>query len=274
MMRYAGITSPANPLIKETVRLKGRRGGQGAFLVEGPHLIEAAVEAPGCEVLRVFFSGEFSSRKEGRQLLQRTAKAGGPQGQPAFFEVPEKVLSKLSDTKSPQGVVAVVALRGVRLEEVPFKASPFLVVCDGVQDPGNLGTIIRVADAADADAVVCMPGTCDPFSPKVLRSTAGSLFHVPVLSAGCEALAAYCDANGIQLCVTDVRAETSIYEHDLTRAVALVFGSEAHGASGFLRERAARLVRIPIPGRAESLNVATAASICLYEAVRQRRSGR
>ena len=146
-----------------------------------------------------------------------------------------------------------------------------IVVCDGIKDPGNIGTIVRAADASGVDAVLLTPGTCDAFMSKALRASAGSIFALPVLpDTGVEEIVGFLAKRRIRLYAADVRASRSLYETDLRGPAAIVFGNEAHGIGAALFQNAEVLFRIPITGRAESLNVAMAASIILYEAVRQR----
>lgn len=265
-MKFIEITSPANPIIKEALKIKEKhaRYRHEAFLIEGPHLMEMAAASPDVEIKRVFFTEEFSAKREGQSLLRQAAKK-----EAQLIETSGHILSKLTDTETPQGVIAVVSYKIINLDEISFKNIPFLVVCDGIQDPGNLGTIIRASDAAGADAVIILPGTCDAFMPKTIRATAGSLFNIPVVYSEPNTLFGYLDSKDIALHATDVHAKMSIYESDLKYPVAIAFGNEAHGVSEALLKRAKGL-KIPILGKAESLNVAMAASVCLYEVVRQR----
>jgi TrmH family RNA methyltransferase len=145
-----------------------------------------------------------------------------------------------------------------------------LVVIDGIRDPGNLGTIIRTSDAAGVDAVIVLPGTCDAFMPKAVRSTAGSIFNIPLVYPETDELMGWLRERSIRTLVADVNATLSLYEADLSRSLAFVFGNEAMGVHEKLRCEADARVKIPLSGKAESLNVAISAAICLYEAVRQR----
>ncbi|MBZ0156459.1 MAG: RNA methyltransferase [Alphaproteobacteria bacterium] len=277
-MRTLKITSPSNPMIREALRIREKRGKyrNAAFLVEGPHLMDMAISSPYTGIKRVFFTEAFRGREEGRQLLGRVAQKGDAgssgRGEREVFllEIPEPLLSRIAGTETPQGIVAIVSYPVTALGDIAFRDVPFLVVCDGIQDPGNLGTIIRVADAAGADGVVILPGSCDVFMPKTVRATAGSLFSLPIAYSSPDALADYFEVSGIMLAVADVRAEVPVYAFDFARPVAVAFGNEAHGPGRELRERAKGLVKIPIIGKAESLNVAMSATVCLYEAVRQR----
>lgn len=267
-MRFITITSLANPLIKETLKIKQRhaRYRHEAFLIEGLHLLEMALVSPLVEIKKIFFTKEFSNRRDGQRLLRQIAhKVEGM----TFIQVSEQVLNKLTDTEAPQGIVAIVSYKIASLDKISFKGISLLVVCDGIQDPGNLGTIIRASDAAGADAVVILPGTCDVFMSKTIRSTAGSLFNIPIVYSEQESFFNYLDLKNITLYAADVHAQTPIYEFNFKQSVAIAFGNEAHGVSEVLLKKAKGL-KIPIVGKAESLNVAMAASVCLYEVVRQR----
>jgi TrmH family RNA methyltransferase len=260
------ITSPSNPQIKEavTIRESGRKKGRSTFLIEGLHLIDAAIRA-GAEIDRVFFTDSFSAGREGREMLKTLAKANRN-----MFEVAPGLLNKIADTETPQGVVAVVTYFSLALDKLRLADPPLLAVADGIQDPGNLGAIIRTSDAAGADGVLLLPGACDPFMSKTVRATAGSIFNIPVVHTDRQDLLEWIKEKRIHLAVTAADAPKSVFDAALDMPVALVFGNEARGVSEQLRRATDLLIRIPIYGKAESLNVATAAAICLYEAVRQR----
>ncbi len=266
-MDFQRIISPSNPRIREAVaaRESGRKKGRSTFVVEGPHLIEMAVGA-GAEIGPVFFTGSFSSRKEGRGMLEILSRK-----MPDVFEVSPRLLNRIADTETPQGVVAVVKYYPPSFDDLRLGGRPLITVADGVQDPGNLGTIIRSSDAAGADCVILLPGTCDPFMPKTIRATAGSIFNIPIVRADDVAgVLKWLKEKTIRLAVTASDGKQTIFEARLDIPVAFALGNEAHGASEQIRKAADMLLRIPIYGRAESLNVATSAAICLYEAVRQR----
>lgn len=265
-MEYPIITSASNPKVREVLEVRDKRGGQrhNAFLIEGPHLLEMAVNA-GCVIRRVFFSESFIKKESGRRLLKQLSEAGSD-----IYTAREQIISKLAETETPQGILAVASCAPVDLNALTLRGYPFIVAAEGIQDPGNLGTIIRTSDAAGADAVVILPGTCDPFTPKSLRATAGSIFNLPVIFSETEDMTGWLKKRGISLIVTDRDADKSIFNSDLQGPLALVFGNEAQGVSQRLRDTADILIRIPIIGRAESLNVAASAAICLYETVRQR----
>jgi TrmH family RNA methyltransferase len=267
-MHCPKITSPSNPQIKEavTIRESGRKKGGGTFLIEGLHLIESAIRA-GAEIDRVFFTDSFSARREGGEMLKTLAKTNR-----SMFQVGPRLLNKIADTETPQGVVAVVTYSSLALDQLRLDDPPLIAVADGIQDPGNLGTIIRTSDAAGADGVLLLPGTCDPFMSKTVRATAGSIFNIPVVHTDRPDLLEWISEKRIHLAVTAADAPKSVFDVDLDVPVAFVFGNEARGVSERLRKAADLVVKIPIHGKTESLNVATSAAICLYEAVRQRRA--
>lgn len=265
-MSHQLITSTANPLIKEVLRRKERRRVGSSFVIEGVHLIEMALSCPAAVVERVFFAEHIYNSEQGRKLMDRLKESTVH-----LTETSKKVIDKLSDTETPQGIVAVISLKVPSLDAIRLKAVPMLLVCDGIKDPGNIGTIVRAADASGADAVLLTPGTCDPFMPKAVRASAGSVFALPVLpETGVEEIAGFLAERHIALYAADVRASSSLYETDFRGPAAMIFGNEAHGIGAKLLNKAELLFKIPVIGRAESLNVAMAASISLYEAVRQR----
>jgi TrmH family RNA methyltransferase len=265
-MKCLRITSLANPHIREMLSILRRRSDTGDrfFLIEGMHLLEMALDADAA-IKEVFFTAQFDSKEEGIRMLNRLA-AGGIR----LVEVTGQIMSRLTDTETPQGIAAVVRHQARGLGDLRLSSRPLLVVLDRIQDPGNLGTIIRTADAASADAVLLLPSTCDPFMQKTIRSTAGSIFNIPVIQAGLDELIAFMGEAGVKVAVASADAPSSLYETDLSGPVALVFGNEAQGVSSEMRQIADFAFRVPVPGKAESLNVATAAAVSIYEAIRQR----
>lgn len=256
MFRF--IESRQNPLIKEAFRIKDRKE-KGYLLIEGRHAIETACTSR-FKILRVFFSKNYKNSKFLKRLSEDVE----------VIETSERIISALSDTEHPQGIVAISTYETLRLEDLPLETDPLLVVCDSIQDPGNLGTIIRTADAAGASGIIVLPGTCDPFMPKVIRSSAGSIFNISLVFSQRTPLLRFLKTKKISLIVTAPSTEKIIYDLDLRGPVAFAFGNEARGVSPELIGAADELTSIPIIGKAESLNVSAAASICLYEAVRQR----
>lgn len=265
------LTSPKSERVTEVRRLHDRRhrAERGAFVVEGPPAVAASL-ARGVEELYVTpdAAGRYAD-------LVDQARSGGAR----VWRVSDAVLEAMSDTRQPQGILGVCPLVTVPLSEVlaPVAVShdAFIVVLDRVSDPGNAGTVIRTADAMGAAAVILTEGSVDPHNGKCVRSTAGSLFHVPIAAdipvaeviegaraAGCMLVAA--DAHGTATLGT--MGANAV----LAGRVAWVLGNEAHGVHEDLAAAAHESIAIPQFGGAESLNMAAAAAICLYATAAQR----
>ena len=263
-MTHKEITSTANARVKVWASLLERKGREreGRTLIEGTHLVQEAL-AHHVQAETLIYDLERGIPTEVQAVL------------PAHLEcvaVTPAVLAKLTDTPSPQSVVLVIekAAHAPRSHDFLFAAGALVAVVDGVQDPGNLGTIIRAADAAGATAVVLGKGTVDLFNPKVVRSTMGALFHLPVIEADLPTLLARAADHHVQLVGTSLQATASCYDLDLTAPTWFILGNEGKGISDAIAPYLNTKVIIPMPGKAESLNVAMAATVLLFEAVRQR----
>lgn len=264
MHRLLGKNNPELKSIKKLSRRR-HRDIEKKFLIEGIRFVEEALSS-AWPLESFIYSPRLVEGERGQALLEMAVRKGV-----RIMVVESCVMSELADTDTPQGVLAVMRQPNYRLEDLIGSRQALVVVVDGVQDPGNLGTIIRSADAAAANCAILLKGTVDLYNPKTLRSTMGSLFHLPVVTdVEPDNVLNLLSEAGLQLVVGAPSAARTVGSLDLTRPTALVVGSEARGPSSEVIQRAAHLVRIPMPGRAESLNVATAASILLYEAVRQR----
>jgi RNA methyltransferase, TrmH family len=262
------ITSPSNPAVRaarKLARTSSRARAGGRFLLEGPEGIRAALEA-GHVPDSLLATERAAARHAGLVNLARQRGA-------RVTLVAEPVLSAMAATTAPQGLVAVVPSVRRPLEALP--PSPRLVcVLAEVRDPGNAGTVLRAADAFGADAFVSTAGSVDPESPKAVRAAAGSLFHLPVVAGvGWPALADALRDRGLRLVGADPHAEQPIDRAPLDEPVALVLGNEAHGLPAEVRRDLDLVVRVPLAGRAESLNLAAAAAVLLYEATRRREGG-
>lgn len=285
------VTRPEAPRIKEAAKLAKRswRTKAGRFLVEGPQALREALIrhgevrpapatlpsqddssrlVPAGAILDVWATAEAADRNE--DLLDAARTAGV-----RIRQATAEVLATLTDTVASQGVVAVVERLDVPLTDVVTREARLIVVLSQVRDPGNAGTVLRVADAAGADAVVVTSSSVDLYNPKTVRSTAGSLFHVPVVTGvGLPEVAELARARGLQVLAADAHPpahdlhapwDTGL---DMSRSTAWVFGNEAWGLPEADRAECDAAVAIPLYGRAESLNLASAASICIYESAR------
>lgn len=242
-----------------------RRTEAGEFLAEGAQAVAEAVayerEFPG--TVRELYVTEAAAAKH--VTIVRAAFAVGIE----VTQVTERAAQSLSDTVAPQGIVARCALLDVPLEQVLATGPKLVAVLVETNDPGNAGTIIRLADAAGADAVIFAGDAVDPFNPKAVRATTGSLFHLPIAKAADPVeLIAQLAAGGLSVLATTGSAEVDLdaagRDGVLELPTAWLFGSEAHGLPDAVINAADERVKVPIHGRAESLNLATAAAICLY----------
>ena len=260
------ITSAQNPRVKEWSELTAKKGRdrQGRFLLEGVHLIQEALVSD-IQVKTVLYDLDKGVSEELRPLFD-----GHPEVE--LIGVSPAVLAKCSETETPQGAVGIADKPSFGPEALFADPAGVVVVLDGLQDPGNVGTIIRTADAAGAAGVLIGRGSADPYAPKTVRSTMGSLFHLPVVEGALPPLLEEAERRGVLVFSTGMASGLTCYDADLTGAVWFVIGNEGRGVSAEVRSHVQRELSIPMPGRAESLNAAMAAGLLLYEAVRQRRS--
>lgn len=253
------ITSVQNPKIQMVRKLQSQarqRREEGVFVVEGVRLVEEALGA-GWQARLVLHSGALSER--GAQVVQGFLTQGTP-----VEEVTEGVMEAASDTQAPQGLLAVLEAR-----MLPFPEKlDFVLVVDGVRDPGNLGTVLRTAAAAGVQAVLLPPGNADAWSPKVLRAAMGAHFRLPLRSPDWGALNDL--LYGMPVYLADAGGGTPYTRADLRQPLALMVGGEAAGAGQQGQALATQRLHIPMPGQMESLNAAAAAAVLMFEVVRQR----
>ncbi|KEO81115.1 TrmH family RNA methyltransferase [Tumebacillus flagellatus] len=260
------ITSSKNNRVKQWASLKQKkyRNQTGLYLLEGVRLVEEAIDA-GAPIEDVLISGDPQSGRFDRIITGATGMGA------TLYEVAESVLEHVADTQTPQGVIAVVRkTEGDPTAFVAKKEQPLYLVLDGIQDPGNLGTMIRTADAVGATGVFVGGNCVDVYNPKVVRATMGSLFHLPVFTVDLKSFLPQLKDLGVAVVGTSVDTEKTVFNADFSGSVALVIGSEASGVSGEIAGLVDTNVMLPMPGQAESLNAAIAASVMLYEALRQR----
>lgn len=250
-----GARHPEVDRLRRLLRRRSDRTSEGAFVLEGPKLLAEAL-ATGAPLEAVYVSDPEAVDLSGVEVPVRLLQRG--------------VLERVADSVTPQPVLAVCRVVDVPLADV--LSATFVVVCVDLQDPGNVGTILRSAEAAGAGAVVLAGASVDPYNPKAVRASAGSLFHVPIVRH--SEVAGVLDAlgaRGVRRLGTIPGGGDSLDHLDLTRPVALVLGNEAHGLPASADSRLDGHVTIPMVGRSESLNVGMAASILCFEVARQRR---
>jgi RNA methyltransferase, TrmH family len=259
------ITSPANPRVKHLVALRRRRVRDDAkvTLVEGFEELGLAVAAGVCPDA-LFYSPEFGGADH-PPLLAQVAERGAD-----VIRVSKEVFSKVAYRESPDGWLAVVPAVRAELAALRIGPDPLVLICQGVEKPGNLGAILRTADAAGVAAVIATDPVTDWGNPNVIRASKGTVFSVPVAADTSTQVMAWLSEHEIKLVATSPDAEVLLTGADLTRATAIAVGSESRGLSADWLAFADVKVRIPMFGLADSLNVATSAAIACYEAIRQR----
>ena len=273
MREPLSITSIQNNKVKSWVQLKERkhRNREGLFIVEGIHLVLEALRS-GMQVDVVAYDMEsgIPQELEPYHLQEEGTQSTGHAQGTEWIAVTDAIIRKCSDTETPQPVFAIVHKPAASVDSLLASPNSLVVVVDGVQDPGNLGTIIRTADAVGADGVVIGKGTVDLYNAKTIRSTMGSLFHLPVVEGDLAELLPAAQARGVRLASTSLQATHSCYSYDYRPATWLVVGNEGQGVSQNVQSLVDDTIIIPMRGQAESLNVAMATTVLLYEAMRQR----
>ncbi|MBQ4347975.1 MAG: RNA methyltransferase, partial [Firmicutes bacterium] len=240
------IESAQNKTFKETKALLMKKHRKEFFIAEGAAFVR---EIPEDYYIERFMISESFAKKNDFSEFECRAKA---------YLLKDEIFSSLSDTKTPQGILAVVRKKRIDPENV-IKNGSLFVIAENIRDPGNIGTLIRTADAAGADAVFLCKTCADLFSGKTLRSTMGSIFHLPVFEdMDIIPLIKKMQASNIQVCAAHLKGKISPYECELRKKTALLIGSEAHGLSEEASAAADILLRLPMPGCAESLNAGVA----------------
>lgn len=256
------LTSAQNPKIKQLVALtqkSAERRARGLFVVEGVREVERCLQR-GYEVDTLFYCPT---------ILGSDTLPSWTEGLRAIAVSPQ-VYDKVAYRGGTEGMIAEVRQRSLRLEDVPLSESPLIAVLEAVEKPGNLGAILRSADAAGADAVVVCDPLTDLFNPNLIRSSLGAIFSVPCVACSSEECIAFLKARGIQILTAQLQDSHLYYDTDMRRPTAIVMGTEATGLTPQWREAADAHIRIPMLGLMDSLNVSVSTAVLLYEAVRQR----
>lgn len=256
------MLSKENKIVKNALKLKQKkyRDSENKFIVEGIRFVEEAIKEKMVE--HIFISSKLYETGGNERILQNDLD---------IFEVDNFILKELCDTENPQGVVAIVKKPSFSLSDIKGN---LIVIVDGVQDPGNLGTIIRTGDAAGVSGIFIIKGSVDLYNSKTLRSTMGSIFHIPVIFYD-EFVDAISDLKkeGYNIYASSLDSSNSIYECNFKVSTAFVIGNEANGIPSEHILMCNNRVKIPMPGRAESLNAGVACGVMVYEALRQRLIG-
>jgi TrmH family RNA methyltransferase len=254
--------------LKEITKLKTKKGRktQGRFLIEGMRLCEEMANS-NWETESVLFTSSFKNSSNGKKLLQKFER-----GNVKTIPVKPEEIKKLSDTVTPQGIIAVIKIKEFSLNELWSEASNIILALDAIRDPGNVGTLIRTAAAFGIDGVILSSDTVELYNPKVVRSTMGSIFHLPIYDeVDLEKTIPQLKKRNFKIYGTDVREGKDLEELDCSGKICLVIGSEAEGLNKSLLDLSDEIIRIPIFGRAESLNASVAGGILLYEITKTKR---
>ena len=256
------ITSAQNPKIKLLQALQKKsaeRRAQGLFVVEGVRELEHCLEA-GYQLHAVFHCLDLLQQLPARVKAQQCA----------CYEVTADLYAKIAYRATTEGIVAEVRERPLTLEDLALSEHPLIVVLESVEKPGNLGAVLRSADAAHADAVVVCDPLTDLYNPNLIRSSIGALFTVPCVACTSEACIRFLKEHGIRILTAQLQDSHLYYDTDMRQGTAIVMGTESTGLTDSWRKAADAHIRIPMLGRLDSLNVSVSAAILLFEAVRQR----
>jgi RNA methyltransferase, TrmH family len=261
------IDSPKNETIKELSKLKERRhrDERQRYLIEGARELLRALES-GIRPEAVIICPDFLSL-EGKQLVENQLS------QAPYTEVSKEAFERLSLRQNPDGILGVAAMQKRGLESLVLAPNPLVLIIDGLEKPGNIGALLRTADAAKLDAIFLTGQGTDLYNPNVIRSSLGSVFSRPVLAVEAEALLKWLEPQGFTLLAASPETRYSYWDASYQNASAIILGTEHEGLSPFWKRHATLQVTIPMYGTADSLNVATAGALLIYEALRQRHRG-
>jgi len=273
-MRTETITSAQNPKIKNLLLLQEKskaRREQGLFVVEGRRELEHCLEG-GFAVRTVFYCPDIIDSSEVCNLLRMTSNCHSERSEESILgiEIPLELYRKVAYRDSTEGIIAEVEYKSLTLEDLQLPENPLVVVLESVEKPGNLGAVLRSADAAGADAVLIGDPLTDLYNPNLIRASIGAVFTVPVVAAPSAEIIAYLKERNIQILTAQLQDSSLYYDVDMKRGTALVMGTESTGLTPQWRQAASAHIRIPMLGRLDSLNVSVSAAILLFEAVRQR----
>ena len=266
-MRIESITSSSNPKIRNLLLLQEKskaRKEQGLFVVEGRRELEHCLAA-GYSVRTLFVCPEIAEGLTAEGIVSQIASV-----KPLIIEIPEQLYRKVAYRESTEGIIAEVEYKSLKLSDLRLPENPLIMVLESVEKPGNLGAVLRSADAARADAVLLCDPLTDLYNPNLIRASIGAVFTVPAVACSSEEAIAFLQARGIRILTAQLQDSSLYYDVNMTRGTALVMGTESTGLTDVWRKAASAHIRIPMLGRLDSLNVSVSAAILLFEAVRQR----
>ena len=271
-MRTEIITSAQNPKIKMLQELQEKsktRRREGLFVVEGRRELEHCI-ATGYEIHTAFICKDITGEKGFDEILRILENSSDGLRHCSVMEIPGHLYQKVAYRGSTEGIIAELHCKNHTLEELNVKENPVVVVLESVEKPGNLGAILRSADAAGVDAVIVCDPLTDLYNPNLIRSSIGGIFTVPTAAASSEDTIKWLKAKGIKIYTAQLQDSEWYYDTDMSCGTAIVMGTEATGLTDIWRKAADAHIKIPMLGRLDSLNVSVSAAILMYEAVRQR----
>ena len=268
-MRTEQITSFSNPKVKNLLLLQEKssaRREQGLFVVEGRRELEHCIEA-GYKVRTVFHCPDIAPLSHsGLDCFSHS----GLDPESLLIEITPQLYKKVAYREGTEGIIAEVEAKHLLLNDLNLPENPLIVVLESVEKPGNLGAVLRSADAAGASAVIVCDPLTDLYNPNLIRASIGAVFTVPVVAVSSEEAIAFLKERGIAILTAQLQDSSLYYDTDMRRGVAIVMGTESTGLTNAWRQAADAHIRIPMLGRLDSLNVSVSAAILLFEAVRQR----
>jgi TrmH family RNA methyltransferase len=263
-MRIESITSAQNPKIQTLLALQEKskeRRKKGLFVVEGRRELLHCIEA-GYEPYTIFICREIISNEDLMEISEKCSCS--------FIEIPKHLYDKVAYRGGTEGVIAELKCKERTLEGLKLKENPLVVVLESVEKPGNLGAILRSADASGADAVIVCDPLTDLYNPNLIRSSIGGIFTVPTATATSEETIKWLKAHNIKIYTAQLQDSEWYYDTDMTSGTAIIMGTEATGLTDIWRKAADAHIKIPMLGKLDSLNVSVSAAILLFEAVKQR----
>lgn len=268
MMEVKFISSENNSIIKhvKALDLKKQRVKHMQYTVEGLRIVSECIKYKG-DIEYIIYSEDLLNIQGGSDLLEKVSQEGY-----TVYQVPSQLFNKLARTESPQGVLAVVNMKKMTLNDLELKDRDnlFFVILDRIQDPGNMGTIIRTAESANADAVIITKGSVDPYNSKTLRATMGAIFHLPIIQCPDDEWLGYLKRNQVTLIAADLDTDKTYIDIDYNKNIGIIIGNEANGIDPQILENVDERVIIPILGKIESLNASVAAGILIYKAAEEK----
>ena len=274
MVRIETITSAQNQKIKDLLALQEKskeRRKKELFVVEGRRELLHCIEA-GYEPFTLFFCPEIISQYDRQEIESAVMNDHDCKRLPSVIEIPQHLYDKVAYRGGTEGVIAELHCKDMSLDSLKIKENPLVVVLEAVEKPGNLGAILRSADASGADAVIVCDPLTDMYNPNLIRSSIGAIFTVPVAVASSEDTIKWLKDNSIKIYTAQLQDSEWYYDTDMKGGSAIVMGTEATGLTDVWRKAADAHIKIPMLGRLDSLNVSVSAAILLFEAVRPRNS--